>query len=152
MGFHAESPSVKANTPMPRENILYLAADSHSLAPGWSSINVHGVRRTIQPCLVTGLKCWHMREVIRSLYLPLPSLFSLSPLFATLELTTPLKLNSPQNEFTTVTPLSLSLSPGHQVLPKVQPPERRPRRHPGRQPGDLHVRRNRLQGGHSPSC
>eukprot|EP00026_Physarum_polycephalum_P002628 Phypoly_transcript_02636.p1 GENE.Phypoly_transcript_02636~~Phypoly_transcript_02636.p1 ORF type:complete len:874 (+),score=132.36 Phypoly_transcript_02636:48-2624(+) len=40
---------------------IYVVGDSHSLSPGWRTINVKGEKILLQPSLVTGLKIWHLR-------------------------------------------------------------------------------------------
>jgi len=49
-------------TPLIKYPPLYIAGDSHSLPPGWHTINVKGQERLLQPVLVTGLKIWHLRS------------------------------------------------------------------------------------------
>ena len=36
--------------------------DSHSLSPGWRTLQHRGAQRMLQPMLVTGLKMWHLRD------------------------------------------------------------------------------------------
>ena len=41
---------------------IYVAGDSHSLAPSWHTVKFRGEERLLVPKLVTGLKIWHLRE------------------------------------------------------------------------------------------
>ena len=50
--------------PRPAANLtpLYIAGDSHALAPSWRVVQWRGESRLPVPRLVTGLKVWHLRE------------------------------------------------------------------------------------------
>lgn len=51
--------------PLPSEEEappLFLAGDSHCLAPAWRMVRLRGKPRLLTPLLVTGLKAWHLRE------------------------------------------------------------------------------------------
>jgi tetratricopeptide (TPR) repeat protein len=41
---------------------LYVCGESHCLSPAWQIIQVGGEKRLLTPVLVTGLKCWHLRD------------------------------------------------------------------------------------------
>ena len=41
---------------------IYVIGDSHCLATGWRVLSINGTNRILRPMLVTGLKCWHMRD------------------------------------------------------------------------------------------
>jgi hypothetical protein len=41
---------------------LYVCGESHSMSPAWQVIRFGEEHRTMTPVLVTGLKCWHMRD------------------------------------------------------------------------------------------
>ena len=41
---------------------IYVCADSHSLSSAWQYMNVKGKEYLLRPKLVTGTKCWHMRD------------------------------------------------------------------------------------------
>jgi len=41
---------------------LYFVGDSHCLTAAWHTLTVHEQPRLLVPKLVTGLKCWHLRE------------------------------------------------------------------------------------------
>ncbi|GAQ83868.1 hypothetical protein KFL_001660050 [Klebsormidium nitens] len=41
---------------------LYLVGDSHCLTPAWRTVELRGAPRLLAPLLVTGLKCWHLRD------------------------------------------------------------------------------------------
>jgi hypothetical protein len=41
---------------------LFVVGDSHCLTAAWRVITYRGRRRLLRPMLVTGLKCWHMRD------------------------------------------------------------------------------------------
>lgn len=41
---------------------LFIVGDSHCLTAAWRVITYRGRRRILRPMLVTGLKCWHMRD------------------------------------------------------------------------------------------
>eukprot|EP01064_Diplonema_japonicum_P014133 TRINITY_DN2166_c0_g1_i1.p1 TRINITY_DN2166_c0_g1~~TRINITY_DN2166_c0_g1_i1.p1 ORF type:complete len:848 (+),score=191.20 TRINITY_DN2166_c0_g1_i1:2332-4875(+) len=48
--------------PVPVTNeTLYVCGDSHSLTPSWHTVNIDSKTHVMQNCLVTGLKCWHLR-------------------------------------------------------------------------------------------
>jgi tetratricopeptide (TPR) repeat protein len=49
--------------PLPKttEQPLYVCGESHCLSPAWQTIELNGIKRTLIPVLVTGLKCWHLR-------------------------------------------------------------------------------------------
>ena len=55
--FPCPAPSYDEHAPP-----LYVIGDSHCLATGWRIVTIHGVKRMLRPMLVTGLKCWHMRD------------------------------------------------------------------------------------------
>ena len=40
---------------------MYIAGDSHALAPAWRTLSWNGATRRLTPVLVTGLKAWHLR-------------------------------------------------------------------------------------------
>ena len=40
---------------------MYIAGDSHALAPAWRTLSWNGATRLLTPVLVTGLKAWHLR-------------------------------------------------------------------------------------------
>ena len=50
--------------PRPAANLtpLYIAGDSHALAPSWRVVQWRGEPRLPVPRLVTGLKVWYLRE------------------------------------------------------------------------------------------
>lgn len=49
--------------PLPSHSVpIYVIGDSHCLATGWRTLQVGGQVRMMRPMLVTGLKCWHMRD------------------------------------------------------------------------------------------
>lgn len=50
-----------------KKDIIYMCADSHSLSSAWQTLNIKGRKRPvlIVPKLVTGLKCWNLRESTR---------------------------------------------------------------------------------------
>ena len=41
---------------------IFVCGDSHSLTPSWSYLTLGGERRLLVNALVTGLKCWHLRD------------------------------------------------------------------------------------------
>ncbi|EKX50783.1 hypothetical protein GUITHDRAFT_103373 [Guillardia theta CCMP2712] len=41
---------------------IFVAGDSHCLSTAWQVLSVHGSSVPLVPKLVTGLKCWHLRE------------------------------------------------------------------------------------------
>lgn len=50
-----------------QKDIIYMCADSHSLSSAWQTLNIKGRDKPvlIVPKLVTGLKCWNLREDTR---------------------------------------------------------------------------------------
>lgn len=48
--------------PIKNKNTIYVAGDSHSMTPAWRTVQVGTNDFTLEPLLVTGLKCWHLRE------------------------------------------------------------------------------------------
>ena len=48
--------------PLPCLPPLYIAGDSHSLAPAWRTVEFRGTPHLLVPRLATGCKIWHMRE------------------------------------------------------------------------------------------
>ncbi|KAL0028549.1 hypothetical protein WJX79_000906 [Trebouxia sp. C0005] len=55
---HPPPPQPQAAGTLP----LYLCGDSHCLSGAWNLVQVRGQPRVLVPCLVTGLKIWHMRQ------------------------------------------------------------------------------------------
>jgi len=49
------------------KDVIYVCADSHSLSSAWQTLNIKGRDRPVLvvPKLVTGLKCWNLRENTR---------------------------------------------------------------------------------------
>jgi hypothetical protein len=41
--------------------VLHVCGDSHSLAPSWRRLSVHGAPLLLKSALVTGMKHWHLR-------------------------------------------------------------------------------------------
>lgn len=48
--------------PKNKTDNIYMCGDSHSLSSAWQTIQRRGRPTLINPKLVTGLKCWHLRE------------------------------------------------------------------------------------------
>ena len=48
--------------PLPKLPPLYVAGDSHSLAPAWRTVTYKNKQHLLVPRLATGCKIWHLRE------------------------------------------------------------------------------------------
>jgi hypothetical protein len=48
--------------PISNKQTIYVAGDSHSMSPAWRPIKTTKQDFMLQPLLVTGMKCWHIRE------------------------------------------------------------------------------------------
>ena len=48
--------------PLPDLPPLYIAGDSHSLAPAWRTVSYLGRPHLLRPALATGCKIWHLRK------------------------------------------------------------------------------------------
>jgi len=62
MSYHA---STIEHPPSASLSRLYVAGDSHSMAPAWHLMQLRGKAHLVQPLLVTGLKIWHLRPESR---------------------------------------------------------------------------------------
>ncbi|GAM29273.1 hypothetical protein SAMD00019534_124490 [Acytostelium subglobosum LB1] len=47
--------------PIPNYPPIYIAGDSHSTVPAWTTCTIDGKPRLFHPLLTTGLKMWHLR-------------------------------------------------------------------------------------------
>ena len=62
--YYCCTAQLAASTPLPLPTLppLYVAGDSHSLAPAWRTVSYLGRPHLLRPALATGCKIWHLRK------------------------------------------------------------------------------------------